>query len=121
MTQAFENVSGMHVDPVVAAAALAVPVGVFVVGLFLAYYFTTQLWAGLHTAILALALVVLGFAVFLAAHGVSLAVVLAICTIVPWIMVIAFELFAGAQHEAHVLESRGVEGHEVDGRRADVS
>ena len=43
MTQAFENVSGMHVDPVVAAAALAVPVGVFVVGLFLAYYFTTQL------------------------------------------------------------------------------
>ena len=42
-----------------------------------------QLWAGLHTAILALALVVLGFAVFLAAHGVSLAVVLAICTIVP--------------------------------------
>ncbi len=86
MTQAFENVSGMHVDPVVAAAALAVPVGVFVVGLFLAYYFTTQLWAGLHTAILALALValvVLGFAVFLAAHGVSLAVVLAICTIVP--------------------------------------
>jgi len=121
MTQAFENVSGMHVDPVVAAAALAVPVGVFVLGLFLAYYFTTQLWAGLHTAILALALVVLGFAVFLAAHGVSLAVVLAICTIVPWIMVIAFELFAGAQHEAHVLESRGVEGHEVDGRRADVS
>jgi len=86
MTQAFENVSGMHVDPVVAAAALAVPVGVFVLGLFLAYYFTTQLWAGLHTAILALALValvVLGFAVFLAAHGVSLAVVLAICTIVP--------------------------------------
>lgn len=66
MTQAFENVSGMHVDPVVAAAALAVPVGVFVVGLFLAYYFTTQLWAGLHTAILALAVVVL-----------------AICTIVP--------------------------------------
>ena len=63
----------------------------------------------------------LGFAVFLAAHGVSLAVVLAICTIVPWIIVIAFELFAGAQHEAHVLESRGVEGHEVDGRRADVS
>lgn len=80
-----------------------------------------QLWAGLHTAILALALVVLGFAVFLAAHGVSLAVVLAICTIVPWIIVIAFELFAGAQHEAHVLESRGVEGHEVDDRRADVS
>lgn len=69
----------------------------------------------------ALALVVLGFAVFLAAHGVSLAVVLAICTIVPWIIVIAFELFAGAQHEAHVLESLGVEGHEVDGRRADVS
>ncbi|MGW3797151.1 MULTISPECIES: hypothetical protein [unclassified Dermacoccus] len=41
----------------------------------------------------------------------------------PWIIVIAFELFAGAQHEheAHVLESRGVEGHEVDDRRADVS
>ena len=121
MAQAFENVSGTHVDPVVAAAALAVPVGVFVLGLFLAYYFTTQLWVGLHTAILALALVVLGFAVFLAAHGVSLAVVLAICTIVPWIIVIAFELFAGAQHEAHVLESLGVEGHEVDGSRADVS
>ncbi len=36
-------------------------------------------------------------------------------------MVIAFELFSRAQHEAHVLESLGVEGHEVDGRRADVS
>lgn len=60
---------------------------------------------------------------FLAAHGVSLAVVLAICTIVPWIIGIALELFAGAQHEheAHVLENLGVEGHEADGRRADVS
>ena len=107
-----ETKEGSHgVDHVVAASSLAVPVGLFMVGLFLAHYFTTRLWARLHTAILAASLVILAAAVWLAAHHAPLAVVLVLVTLVPWLVVAAFELYRGADHEAQVLQ--GLREHDA--------
>ncbi|WP_207803842.1 low temperature requirement protein A [Kocuria tytonicola] len=114
MALSFEHSEDLHVDHVVAACALAIPVGVFTVGLFTAHYLTTRFWAGLHTAILTSSLVVLAVAVVLAVLNVPLTVVLALCTLVPWITVAAFELSAGADHEARVLaELPGCEGDDA--------
>lgn len=103
MALSFER-TGAHVDHLVAALALAVPVGVYTVALYLAHYFTTRFWARLHTAVLLASLAVLAGAVLLVTVHVSLPVVLMLVTLVPWITVAAFELYRGADHEAFVLE-----------------
>lgn len=80
-------------------------------GLFVTHYLTTRFWARLHSVILLTSLAVLALAVVLAVLHVPLSVVLALCTIVPWITVAAFELHTGAEHEARVLtELPGCEG-----------
>lgn len=107
--------TGEHVDHVVAALALALPVGVYTAALYLAHYLTTRFWARLHLVVLAASLTVLALAVVLAAMHVSLPVVLTIVTLVPWITVAAFELYRGADHEAIVLE--GLREHD---RRQDA-
>lgn len=110
--------TGSHVDHTVAALALAVPVGLYTVALYLAHYLTTRSWAGLHTFILLATLAVLAGAVLLSTQHVSLPVVLLVVTVVPWITVAAFELYCGAAHEAMVLE--GLYEHDrrqADGRR----
>lgn len=103
----------VHISHVLAASALAIPVGCYVFGLFLAHYLTTKFWAGLHTFNLLVSLAVLIGAVAFAYVHVPLAVVLAVITVVPWITVGLFELHDGAVHEAQVLEGlmRGEEAH----------
>lgn len=108
MALTFER-NDVHVSHTLAAAALAIPVGGYVLGLFLAHYFTTKFWAGLHTLNLLVSLLVLISAVALAYFHTPLAVVLAVITVVPWITVGLFELHDGAVHEAQVLS--GLRAH----------
>lgn len=102
MALTFESTHQLN-DHTLAAEALAVPVGVYVIGLFLAHYWTTRFWAILHTLVISASVGVLVVAVLLAHAGANLAVVLAVITVVPWITVGAFELHDGAKHEAQIL------------------
>lgn len=111
MALSFEESHGEHVDHLVAALALAVPIGVFMAGFFLAHYLTTFMWARLHTAIAAVTFLVLVVSVLLAAQGAGLTVVLALCTIVPWLVVAGFELSQGAEHEAQILNALRADEH----------
>ncbi|WP_081396658.1 MFS transporter [Mycolicibacterium conceptionense] len=87
---------------------VAIPVGVYLVAMFVIYSFLVKELDLLHALLLVLAAAVLVIAVVLAAQGTSMALCLLVVTAAPVVVVIGFEA-VGHRHAA-----------EIVGRRLDV-
>jgi low temperature requirement protein LtrA len=80
----------------------AIPVAIYVVGLFLLYAYLTQATDPFHFLLMGMSAAVLGAAVAMAAAGVSIEWCLLVLSLVPWITVVGYEL-VGHRHNAQVL------------------
>jgi low temperature requirement protein LtrA len=77
--------------------AVAIPVGVYVFGIFLLYLILVHSFDAFHLVLLAGTVVVLGVAVGLAANGVTMAVCLIVVMLAPVVTVVGFEVL-GHRH-----------------------
>jgi low temperature requirement protein LtrA len=87
--------------------SVALPVGVYVLSLYLLYAVIVRTVDAFHLLLLALTAVVLGVAVWLAIAGYSMANCLLVVTLAPWVTVMGYEL-VGHRHAAEAI-SRGLD------------
>ena len=80
----------------------AIPVAIYVLGLYLLYAYLTQAIDPFHFLLIGMSAAVLGAAVAMAAAGVSIEWCLLVLSLVPWITVVGYEL-VGHRHNAQVL------------------
>lgn len=89
-----------HIGPTATVLALAVPVGVYQLGLYLLYSSLSHDFHPSRALLMALTLVVLAAAPLLAAAGVSIALCLLVIMLAPAVSVIGFELSVHRQVSA---------------------
>jgi low temperature requirement protein LtrA len=82
----------------------AIPVAIYVLGLFILYAYLTASIDPFHYVLIGLSLALLGGSVGLAAAGVSIEWCLLVVAVVPWVTVVGYEL-VGHRHNAEVLAS----------------
>ncbi len=87
--------------------AIALPVALTVVGIFLFANYLLPQGASFHRLLMLLVLGTLGVAVLLAAIGVPIALCLGVVMLSPWVAVVAYEV-RGHQRLAQLLEDAGV-------------
>jgi low temperature requirement protein LtrA len=80
----------------------AIPVAIYVLGIFVLYAYLTQTIDPFHFLLIGLSVAMLGAAVAMAAAGVSIEWCLLVLSIVPWITVVGYEL-VGHRHNARML------------------
>ena len=81
----------------------AIPVAVYVLGIFLLYAYLTRTVDPFHFLLIALSVAVLGAAVAMAAAGVSIEwCLLVLVARAPWVTVVGYEL-VGHRHNARML------------------
>lgn len=85
--------------------SVAIPVGIYIVSVYLLYLLLVGGRDSFHALMMALTAVVLAGAVWLAATGVSMAVCLLVIMLAPVVTVVGFELF-GHRHAAEALARR---------------
>ncbi|MEV5647656.1 low temperature requirement protein A [Nocardia sp. NPDC052254] len=91
-----------RIGPVAVVATLALPVGLYLLMVYLLHTLLLSAPDPFHILLLALTAVVLAAAMILAAVGVSIAVCLIVVTISPFITVIGYET-VGHRHQQHML------------------
>jgi low temperature requirement protein LtrA len=82
--------------------AVAIPVAVYILGVYLIYMLLVRAWDAFHALLVALTAVVLIAAVLLALGGVSMAVCLLVVTLAPAVSVVGFEVL-GHRHAAEAI------------------
>ena len=80
----------------------AIPVAIYVLGIFVLYAYLTQTIDPFHFLLIGLSVAMLGAAVAMAAAGVSIEWCLLVLSLVPWITVVGYEL-VGHRHNARML------------------
>jgi low temperature requirement protein LtrA len=80
----------------------AIPVTIYVLGIFVLYTYLTQTIDPFHFLLIGLSVAMLGAAVAMAAAGVSIEWCLLVLSLVPWITVVGYEL-VGHRHNARML------------------
>jgi low temperature requirement protein LtrA len=80
----------------------AIPVAIYVLGIFVLYTYLTQTIDPFHFLLIGLSVAMLGAAVAMAAAGVSIEWCLLVLSLVPWITVVGYEL-VGHRHNARML------------------
>ncbi|CAN5176221.1 low temperature requirement protein A [soil metagenome] len=93
-------------DSVTTVSTVAVPVGIYVLGIFGLYLILVRSFDAFHLLLLAGTIIVLGAAVALAAAGVTMAVCLVVVMLAPVVTVVGFELIG--QRHADEAVSRAV-------------
>jgi low temperature requirement protein LtrA len=83
--------------------SVAVPVAVYILGVYLIYMLLVRAWDAFHALLVALTAVVLIAAVMLALGGVSMAVCLLVVTLAPAVSVVGYELL-GHRHATEAIE-----------------
>jgi low temperature requirement protein LtrA len=83
---------------------VAVPVSIYLVGLYLLYAALTRTIDPFHLLLIALSAVVVAISVALSAAGVSITVTLLVLALAPWVTVVGYEA-VGHRHNAEVLAS----------------
>jgi low temperature requirement protein LtrA len=83
-------------------AAVVIPVGTFILTVYVLYSLLARAVARLHILLLGLTAGVLGLAVLLAANGISMANCLLVVTLAPVVSVVGYEL-AGYRHASAML------------------
>jgi hypothetical protein len=84
-------------------SAVAVPVAVYIVSVYILYVLLVRAVDAFHVLLLALTAVVLGLAVWLAAAGISMASCLLLVTLAPVVSVVGYEAL-GHRHAAQAIE-----------------
>lgn len=84
---------------------VAVPVGVFIVSVYVLYMLMVRTVDAFHVVLLLLTAAVLGVAVWLAAAGISMANCLLVVTLAPMVTVVGYEVL-GHKHAAEALAKR---------------
>lgn len=84
---------------------VAVPVGVFIVSVYVLYMLMVRTVDAFHVVLLLLTAAVLGVAVWLAAAGISMANCLLVVTLAPMVTVVGYEVL-GHKHAAEALTKR---------------
>ena len=97
-----------ELDPVATVLAVAVPVGVYVGAVYGTYQLLTHAWDGFYTAIVVIALSVLGGAVALADAGVSVPVCLLVVMAAPAVVVVGYESFGHRRTNAALVGGRSL-------------
>ena len=92
-----------HIGPVGTVLALALPVGVYLLGIYLLYSHLFDRLDGFHALLLGLTAAVLAAGPLLAAAGVSVALCLLVVMLAPAVTVVGHEM-RGYLHVAHALE-----------------
>jgi low temperature requirement protein LtrA len=82
--------------------SVAIPVAVYILGVYLIYMLLVGTWDAFHGLLVALTAVVLVAAVLLALGGVSMAVCLLVVTLAPMVSVVGYELL-GHRHAAEAI------------------
>jgi low temperature requirement protein LtrA len=82
--------------------SVAIPVAVYILGVYLIYMLLVGTWDAFHALLVALTAVVLVAAVLLALGGVSMAVCLLVVTLAPMVSVVGYELL-GHRHAAEAI------------------
>ncbi len=83
---------------------VAVPLTIYLMGLYLLYAALTRTLDPFHLLLVALTLVVVAAAIAVSAAGASLTTSLLVLTLAPWVTVVGYEL-VGHRHNAEVLAS----------------
>jgi low temperature requirement protein LtrA len=84
----------------------AIPVAIYVLGIFLLYAYLSGTIDPFHYMLVALSIAVLGASVAMAGAGVSIEWCLLVVALVPWVTVLGYEL-VGHRHNAQVLADLG--------------
>ena len=87
---------------VATVSAVVIPVGVYILTIYVLYSLLAHAVARLHILLVGLTAAVLGLAVLLAAHGISMANCLLVVTLAPVVSVVGYEM-AGYRHAAEVI------------------
>ena len=85
----------------------AIPVAIYVLGIFVLYAYLTETIDPFHYLLIGLSFAMLGAAVAMAAAGVSIEWCLLALSLVPWITVVGYEL-VGHRHNARMLADLAV-------------
>jgi len=80
----------------------AIPVAIYVLGIFVLYTYLVQTIDPFHFLLIAITVLLLGVAVAMAAAGVSIEWCLLVLSLVPWVTVVGYEL-VGHRHNARML------------------
>jgi hypothetical protein len=83
---------------------VALPVAVYVLGLYALYTYLASSIDRFHVLLIALSAVLIAVPVLMAAGGVALAWCLIVLALTPWVTVVGYEL-RGHEHNARVLQS----------------
>jgi hypothetical protein len=87
--------------------AVALPVGLYIVSIYLLYFAIVRAVALFHVVLLVLTAAVLAIAVWLAEAGYSMANCLLVVTLAPLVTVVGYEV-AGHRHAAeHIVKALG--------------
>lgn len=97
-----------HIGPVAVVLSLALPVGLYLLMVYLLHTLLLSAPDPFHVLLIALTAVVLAVAVVLAAVGVSIAICLLVVMISPFITVVGYET-VGHRHQRAMLDELGVE------------
>ncbi len=89
--------------------SVAIPVAVYILGVYLIYMLLVRTWDAFHALLVALTAVVLVTAVLLAVGGVSMAACLLVVTLAPMVTVVGYELL-GHRHAAEAIAKSLVDG-----------
>lgn len=92
-----------HIGATATVLSVAVPVAVFLLGVYLLYAYLVRVPDPFHLVLLALTGATIGLAVVLAAQGVSMAWCLIVVMLAPVVTVVGYE-WIGHAHEARALE-----------------
>lgn len=84
---------------------VAVPVGVYTVSIYVLYMLMVRTVEAFHVLVIAMTVVVLGVAVWLAAAGISMANCLLVVTLAPVVSVVGYELVGHRHTERAVAQS----------------
>jgi low temperature requirement protein LtrA len=91
-----------HIGAVATLLTVAVPLLVYIVGIYALYTYLVQEVDRLHLWLVGLTIVVIGASVAAAAAGASLSIALIVLTLAPIVTVLGYE-FLGHRHQADVL------------------
>ena len=94
-----------ELDSVATVLAVAIPVGIYLVGMFVIYSVLVGEIDVLHTGLLVLAGVALGAAVAMASAGISMALCLLVVTGAPVVVVVGYEVI-GHRHARRIVARR---------------
>jgi hypothetical protein len=100
-----------HIGPVATVLTVAIPVAVFLAGIYALYYYIVRRFDLLHVWLLTTTLGVIVLAVVAASFGVGMATCLVIVMLAPAVTVVGYEVWGHRNQAEALAEQTGAAGH----------